>query len=432
MRRRYRQQATEQTDTATSQNNQNQQDNTNTVTETHSSYRRRYGGNGNTTEKTETTVTTTTTTENKSSYRPRRFRSTPKDENNGEEGETKKEEKIVTTSTTIVTGNLNEPKQENRNDNDARSGRKYGNRRNYYQVTETKEEIKINDEEPKTSYKVTRSYYGNNAGEGKNENINESKREVNKNRTYGRSINAGNKYSSSTTTQKEEDKNIQNRSYKKDSRTEPRSEQSTRNNKKFDNDKEQGNKEEYVLTPLMKDPNPKPEIPEMDYRGKNFQNDFVKEVNLMREGDQEFLKALSDYANFKKIQYTYKPHLQKLVDPLKEIISNSSLSNIDIDEDLMNLAQKYHKIAVKNPIRRMYPQPQEILEEDLKQLKRKSRFCKNFVTTKENPRYALLDCIFNHFYIDNNSFFLESNIRNIGIHQDQINGEQVCIVIIEG
>ena len=134
-----------------------------------------------------------------------------------------------------------------------------------------------------------------------------------------------------------------------------------------------------------------------------------------------------------KIRYTYKPNLKSLVDPLySRITSTSSLGDLNIDPVLNDLAKKYFEKGMRNPMRRIYPTPQNILEEDLNNLGYNNfNICKCFVSNDENPKYALFDCIFGHFNIGKKSdIFVDNKAKNIGVYQGIINDDSVCVVIV--
>ena len=172
-----------------------------------------------------------------------------------------------------------------------------------------------------------------------------------------------------------------------------------------------------------------------EYIGDDFCSDFIEEVNNMRKNDGEFAKTLDSFSKKLKIKYTFKKReMKEKINELYRKLRRNDMGEIIKDERLMRVAETYLKENAKdNAYRRMFPFKEGELIDFLKRelnIERVSK-CQNFISRMNNPRYAVLDILFNEMILNNKTDSLNNeNMSYIGVSQCKFGGENICYVLL--
>ena len=164
----------------------------------------------------------------------------------------------------------------------------------------------------------------------------------------------------------------------------------------------------------------------------NFENDFISEVNILRNDPNLIKEDLNDFEKEIKQIYSNKPNYLKKISDLFSKIRSSKTNKIQKDEKLCLLANQYIQELKNSNSKKFYIKEHNELEKELKYDFEEVKLFHNYISTAISPRKALLDMIFNEKDLLNlnGDYLIKPLINYIGISHEKIKDIPITIVIV--
>ena len=164
----------------------------------------------------------------------------------------------------------------------------------------------------------------------------------------------------------------------------------------------------------------------------NFENDFISEVNILRNDPNLIKEDLNDFEKEIKQIYSNKPNYLKKISDLFSKIRSSKTNKIQKDEKLCLLANQYIQELKNSNSKKFYIKEHNELEKELKYDFEEVKLFHNYISTAISPRKALLDMIFNEKDLLNlnGDYLIKPLINYIGISHEKLKDIPITIVIV--
>lgn len=165
-----------------------------------------------------------------------------------------------------------------------------------------------------------------------------------------------------------------------------------------------------------------------------FSTSLLDIINTVRTDLDSAIPLLDE---FKEYYLTYYPSKTKTIEQLNQIKKSlnsgetDDLSPIEENKTLNDIANFILADMASAPGKKFYPESDEFLSATLSFYFSDVMKCRNFVSTKEDPKDVLLDLLTNEKAIDiGHHLLLEPNINSIGISHDYFKEHVVTVVVI--
>ena len=164
-----------------------------------------------------------------------------------------------------------------------------------------------------------------------------------------------------------------------------------------------------------------------------FISELFTEINNVRTNIKNYTKEFDKFEDNIKKSYGFKPNIQKdIIKLISKLKNNRINSKLQKNEKLTELAEQYLEELHFSKTRKFYPKDQETLLNDLNSEFKNVKFCKNYISTQEEPIKIIFEILFNEKDILNGTSdrFLNPETKFIGIAHEKIRNIPLTVIIV--
>ena len=164
-----------------------------------------------------------------------------------------------------------------------------------------------------------------------------------------------------------------------------------------------------------------------------FISQLLSVINNLRTNIKDYYNDFDKYEENIKKSYGFKENIQndiiKLISKLKNTKINFKLQK---NEKLTELAEQYLEELHFSKTRTFYPKDHDELLNDLNSEFKNVKFCKNYISTKEEPLKIIFELLFNEKDVLNGTSdrLLNPESKYIGISHEKIRNIPITIIIV--
>ena len=164
-----------------------------------------------------------------------------------------------------------------------------------------------------------------------------------------------------------------------------------------------------------------------------FISELFTEINNVRTNIKNYSKEFDKFEDNVKKSYGFKPNIQKdIIKLISKLKNNRINSKLQKNEKLTELAEQYLEELHFSKTRTFYPKDHEELLNDLNSEFKNVKFCKNYISTKEEPLKIIFEILFNEKDVLNGTSdrLLNPESKYIGISHEKIRNIPITIIIV--
>ena len=164
-----------------------------------------------------------------------------------------------------------------------------------------------------------------------------------------------------------------------------------------------------------------------------FISELLSEINNVRTNIKDYYKDFNTYEENIKKSYGFKENIQKDILKLITKLKNNKInSKLQKNEKLTELAEQYLEELHFSKTRTFYPKDHEELLNDLNSEFKNVKFCKNYISTKEEPLKIIFEILFNEKDVLNGTSdrLLNPESKYIGISHEKIRNIPITVIIV--